>query len=287
MRIKRFLTILLSILFIAILLGVLPACTAKRSENIDAVPDPDENPASDLDNDSEPEGKSGPKYVAHKGYSKYYLGNTESAFLAAARKGFYGIETDIRKTKDGHYVCNHDATVRYADNTEKRISSSTLEELLAAPIENNTTDNDEYLCTFETYLRACKAGNKVAVIELKDYFGKSDIQSILDIIDAEYDREKVSFITFIYALLPIVRHEDPDIDLQYLSQTEDDPNIDRCLSSDISIDVKYTILTEEMVQSFHAAGLTVNVWTVNETSILSTAKRLGVDYVTTDVFHEN
>ena len=279
MKIKRFLAVLFSILFVTILLVILPACTTNRSESteptdIDAEPEPQE------------EKESGPKFVAHKGYSKYYLGNTEAAFRAAASKSFYGIETDIRKTKDGHFVCNHDATVRYADNTEKRISSSTLEELLAAPIENNTTDSDEYLCTFETYLRACKEGNKVAVIELKDYFGKTDIQNILAIIDEEYDREKVSFITFIYALLPIVRHEDPDIELQYLSQTKDDPNIDLCLDSDISVDVKYTILTEEMVQSFHAAGLTVNVWTVNERSELRAVKALGVDYVTTDLFYE-
>ena len=279
MKIKRFLAVLFSILFVTILLVILPACTTNRSESteptdIDAEPEPQE------------EKESGPKFVAHKGYSKYYLGNTEAAFRAAASKSFYGIETDIRKTKDGHYVCNHDATVRYADNTEKRISSSTLEELLAAPIENNTTDSEEYLCTFETYLRACKEGNKVAVIELKDYFGKTDIQNILAIIDEEYDREKVSFITFIYALLPIVRHEDPDIELQYLSQTKDDPNIDLCLDSDISVDVKYTILTEEMVQSFHAAGLTVNVWTVNERSELRAVKALGVDYVTTDLFYE-
>ena len=279
MKIKRFLAVLFSILFVTILLVILPACTTNRSESteptdIDAEPEPQE------------EKESGPKFVAHKGYSKYYLGNTEAAFRAAASKSFYGIETDIRKTKDGHFVCNHDATVRYADNTEKRISSSTLEELLAAPIENNTTDSDEYLCTFETYLRACKEGNKVAVIELKDYFGKTDIQNILAIIDEEYDREKVSFITFIYALLPIVRHEDPDIELQYLSQTKNDPNIDLCLDSDISVDVKYTILTEEMVQSFHAAGLTVNVWTVNERSELRAVKALGVDYVTTDLFYE-
>ena len=279
MKIKRFLAVLFSILFVTILLVILPACTTNRSKSteptdIDAEPEPQE------------EKESGPKFVAHKGYSKYYLGNTEAAFRAAASKSFYGIETDIRKTKDGHFVCNHDATVRYADNTEKRISSSTLEELLAAPIENNTTDSEEYLCTFETYLRACKEGNKVAVIELKDYFGKTDIQNILAIIDEEYDREKVSFITFIYALLPIVRHEDPDIELQYLSQTKNDPNIDLCLDSDISVDVKYTILTEEMVQSFHAAGLTVNVWTVNERSELRAVKALGVDYVTTDLFYE-
>ncbi len=272
---KRFITFML-FLVLTIMIGVFPACAPSSTTNTGTDPDAP---------DGEPSEKTGPKYIAHKGYSSHYLGNTEASFVAAANRGFYGIETDIRKTKDGYFVCNHDATVVYDNGSELKISNNYLDTLTSSPLRNDKTEEVEYLCTFETYLRACKEGNKVAVIELKDYFGKSDIQRILNIIDEEYDREKVSFITFIYALLPIVRHEDPDIHLQYLTQTEGDPNIDLCLNAGISIDIKYTILTEEIVNDFHEAGLTVNAWTVNDNTTLRKVKRLGVDYVTTDVFY--
>ncbi len=262
-KMKRFLRTILSVFAAAILMGVIPACASR------------------------PTAKSGPKYVAHRGYSQDYVDNTEESFRAAAKMGFYGIETDIRKTKDGFFVCNHDATVEYADRTKQEISSARRDELLSRPLKNNKTEQDAYLCTFETYLQVCKEGGKTAVIELKDLFGKSDIRKILDVIDREYDREHVTFISFYYLSLLRVKDVDDSIPLQYLSQTEEDPVFESCLGDKISIDVKHTVLTEALVETFHEAGLTVNVWTVDEEAVLQTAKELGVDYITTDVFCES
>ena len=223
--------------------------------------------------------------MAHRGYSHSFLGNTEGAFRAAASRGFYGIETDIRKTKDGYFVCNHDATVEYADGTTKKISTSKRSALLAQPLKNDKTSNDVYLCTFETYLQACKDGNKVAVIELKDYFDEDDVATILQIIDNEYDRKKVMFISFYYPPLMEVRKADATIGLQYLSQTEGDTLFERCITDRVSIDIRQNLLTEELVKTFHDAGLKVNVWTVNTEADLEDAMHYGVDYVTTDIFY--
>ena len=256
------------ILVIAIIPGMITGC-----KNTPAEP-------------TEQEEETGMKYVAHRGYSHSYVGNTEEAFKAAAVKGFYGIETDIRKTKDGYFVCNHDASVKYADGSEKKISATKRDALLSLPLENDKTDTPAYLCTFEKYLQACKNGNKVAVIELKDWFDENDVQEILSIIDAEYDRKNVTFISFMLLPLLYVKEADPSIPLQYLSQTENDQTFARCLQEKISIDVKYTILTSDLVKQFHDAGLKVNVWTVDDRSVLQTVTALGVDFVTTDVFCE-
>ena len=268
-RFKTFFMIMLSILTMAFLLGIFPACTR--------------SPKTNLSDDSEEE--SGPKYVAHRGYSQYYVDNTEASFRAAAQKPFYGIETDIRKTKDGYFVCNHDAEVKYAGGSKKTISSTKRDALLSKPLVNTKTEEDAYLCTFETYLQVCKAGNKVAVIELKDsLYSQDDLYSILEIIDNEYTRKKVTFISFSYQPLSLLRTLAPTIPLQYLSQTENDEKFDRCIRENVSIDVKQTILTEELIERFHAAGLTVNVWTVNEEAELQMVLDLGVDYVTTNLF---
>ncbi len=262
-------SLIIAVLILAVmLLGLIPACT--RSSD----------PAT-IENE-----ETGMKFVAHRGYSKRYLGNTEAAFTAAAELGFYGIETDIRKTKDGYFVCNHDATVLYADGTEKTISSTKKSTLLSKPLKNDTNNKEAYLCTFETYLQICKAGNKVAVIEFKDYFDEDDIDLILSIIDTEYDRKKVTFISFYYPPLSLVKKADPTIELQYLSQTENDNVFERCLTDRVNIDVKYTLLTQELVKTFHDAGLKVNVWTVNDGATLEKATLYGADYITTDVYYE-
>ncbi|MBO4472315.1 MAG: hypothetical protein J5765_00760 [Clostridia bacterium] len=272
MRFKRVLLAVLSIFTIVLFFGMMPSCN-----NSPPPTEPSGDPGSAT--------KSGPKFVAHKGYSQNCVENTEKAFRAAAALGFYGIETDIRKTKDGYFVCNHDATVEYADES-KKISMTDRADLLSQPIKNDKNDPAACLCTFEKYLKACKDGNKIAVIELKDYVNDVDARKILEIIDAEYDRNKVTFISFVYLSLKSIQKEDPSIPLQFLLDKNNAELVDRCIRDEISIDVKYTLLTEEMVQAFHDAGLTVNVWTVNDESILQTAYQMGVDYVTTDVFYE-
>lgn len=231
--------------------------------------------------------RSNPRYVAHRGYSAENVDNTASSFRAAAERGFYGIETDIRKTKDGVFVCNHDATVKYANGEEKTVSDSTYAELVAAPLKNNKTQEDAYLCTLDEYLEICKSGNKVAVIELKEDFSVDDIRAILAAVDASYDRNSISVITFYLDALLRVKAEDGSVHLQYLSETKDDALFDRCLEEGISIDVKQNVLTSRLVKNFHAKGLTVNVWTVNKRRELTIARIKQADYVTTDIFYED
>ena len=80
--------------------------------------------------------------IAHRGYSSRYLMNTEQAFVEAARHGSGGAETDIRRTKDGVYVCSHDAEVRFADGTERVVEKSDFSDLIAKPLKNDKTDDE-------------------------------------------------------------------------------------------------------------------------------------------------
>ena len=142
------------------------------------------------------------------------------------------------------------------------------------------------LCSFEEYLGICKEGGKIAVIELKEQCDDAKLSRILSAIDLHYDRKKASFISFEYANLIALSKIDATLNLQYLSETKNDPHFTSCLEKKISIDVKQNILTKKLVKEFHAAGLTVNAWTINKKYDLSIARIKGVDYVTTDCFHE-
>ena len=50
--------------------------------------------------------------VAHRGLSGIERENTNSAFVAAANRSYYGIETDIHRTADGKFVVNHDGNLK-------------------------------------------------------------------------------------------------------------------------------------------------------------------------------
>ena len=46
--------------------------------------------------------------VAHRGVSGLERENTLPAFVAAGNRSYYGVETDVWRTRDGKYVLLHD-----------------------------------------------------------------------------------------------------------------------------------------------------------------------------------
>ena len=230
---------------------------------------------------------SDPLFIAHQGYSDRYVGNTAASFRAAAKMAFYGIETDIRATADGVFVCNHNESAKFADGGERTISASTYAELSEKPLRNTKTDEETYICLFEEYLRICKSGGKIAVIELKETFSTEKLTQILRIIDEQYDRTKVSVISFYMETLLRVRQLDPSVEIQYLSSTVNDPVFGLCLTEGIPIDVRQPVLSKHLANVFHSRGLKVNVWTVNKKSDLWRVRYQQTDFVTSNLFCES
>lgn len=48
------------------------------------------------------------KFIAHRGFSGEEKQNTVAAVQRASQSGAYGVETDVRITKDGVFVTFHD-----------------------------------------------------------------------------------------------------------------------------------------------------------------------------------
>ena len=230
---------------------------------------------------------SAPAYVAHQGYSESNPGNTPLAFSAAANKGFWGIETDIRFTLDGVPVCQHDEVVKYEDGTALAVAEHTYAELRAKPLKNAKTSDKVYLCPFTEYLDICAAGDIVAVIELKTVCSGAELAELLSLVDIRHSRQKSVFIAFDYENLTALRALDGTLALQYLSETKNDPHFEDCLKDGISLDVKYNLVTKSLVKKFHAEGLTVNAWVVNSDWTRNKMRRMGVDFLTTDRFYKN
>ena len=70
------------------------------------------------------------KMVAHRGLSGIELENTCAAFVAAGNRGYYGIETDIQRTKDGVLVLHHDDTLERIPHVAGSVKDYTYDELL-------------------------------------------------------------------------------------------------------------------------------------------------------------
>lgn len=82
--------------------------------------------------------------IAHRGYSQHAKENTLSAFDKAIKAGATGIECDLRLTKDGKAIVNHNDYILLGEKKIKIIDHS-LPELkkIHKPFQQNVLDLDQ------------------------------------------------------------------------------------------------------------------------------------------------
>lgn len=222
-------------------------------------------------------------FIAHRGYSGRYQQNTEEAFIKAVEHGSGGIETDVRVTKDGVLVVNHDSEAHYADGTDLKIEDHTFAELTAKPLRNKHTDTDLRLCTFKRYLEICRDGHMVCFIEFKGSFTDEMIDKAFNMAKEVYDLSMCELQSFNYDNLLRAHKAFPELKIM-LTCDEHDADVDRCLVDGFDIDMQFHGLTDKTVAMFHERGLKVAVWTANTPEALAYCLSKNVDFIESDVF---
>ena len=76
------------------------------------------------------------KMVAHRGVSGLETENTAAAFIAAGNRTYWGVETDIYRTNDGNYICNHDGRSGRICEVDLVMEQSSLAELRALTLKD-------------------------------------------------------------------------------------------------------------------------------------------------------
>lgn len=226
------------------------------------------------------------KLIAHRGFSKYELENTKEAFLAAANRPYFGIETDISIIKNQAMILFHDDNLKRLTNIDKSLKDLTIEE--AADIELNarkTYHTYSYKIAYpKEYIRICKHYGKTPIIELKWSFTKELVDEVMKLLIQEDMYDKSIIICFTYELVLYIKESYPDMRIQYLlGMLYTEKAIEDCLSKNISIDLRYDLVTKELVDRFHEKGLEVNAWTVDDEETRNRLELWGVDYITTNI----
>ena len=146
------------------------------------------------------------KIVAHRGVSGLETENTAAAFIAAGNRSHYGVETDIWRTLDHRYICNHDGRSGRICETDLVMEQSNLADLRALTLKDidGRSDRAELkLCLPSEYRKICEHYGKVCVPELKSNFTLDEIREILAIFDGYLDA--TCFIAFNIANLDLVK----------------------------------------------------------------------------------
>ena len=229
------------------------------------------------------EDKKGAKMVSHAG-NGMECQNTAAGFIAAGNRDYFGIETDLRFTGDGHFVCHHNNELE-TPSGQILIEQSTLEEVCSVPISygQERARRDMRIPTLEDYLEICKRYDKVCVLELKSHFDLEQVRAVMEIIK-QYDYlDKIIYISFFEDCLDFVRQIQPDATVQMLLSELDQATARHYADKKMDIDLLIWNTNKDIVSYAHSLGIKVGCWTCDTVELGRHAVDAGCDFVTTNL----
>ena len=236
--------------------------------------------------------------VGHRG-SQWGVENTRAAFINGANAGAWGLECDIRVSGDGTFVVSHDDSYKRLGGPETKIADMTTEAILSTRLTSKR-HGITYAgtpCTLGEFLDICKEYNVVPVVEIKvsttihsNTKAENEpvfdgIPALINLIDQKGLTDRVVIISFMPGVVDFIHRHYPDITVQVLAGDGDGTVmewVEWCKQYNMDLDVVHTIVTKEAVDAMHAAGLKVNVWTVDRVEDFERVKAMGVDFITTN-----
>lgn len=231
--------------------------------------------------------KGNVKMVAHRGLSGIEKENTHAAFVAAGNRSHWGIETDIHRTCDGHYIVSHDQNIKRVSGADINIENTTYDNLRQIKLYDRDGEqrrNDLCLPDLEEYLHICKRYEKHCVLELKSEFTDEEIAEIINIIKEYEWLEQVVFISFKYENLKKIRAILPNQPCQWLTgKPVSDEKIAKLAQDHLGLDIEYHLASKELIDKVHAIGQEFNVWICNDPQAAEQLVAWGADYITGDI----
>ncbi len=227
------------------------------------------------------------RMVAHRGVSGLERENTQLAFVAAGNRSYWGVETDVRTTADGHFIILHDDdTARVAGGVALKPEESNLTDLRALTLlEKDGSAGHAYLRlpTLEEYISVCKKYEKKCVLELKTPMNEAQTADMIARIRSLDYLEHVTFISFLFEDLVLVKKLVPEQKAQFLFGEITDEQFEEMKRHGMDVDIYYRKLTPELLKKFHNAGMEVNCWTVDDPADAARLVEWGVDYITSNI----
>lgn len=218
--------------------------------------------------------------VAHRGAWKEYDSpqNSIASLKNAIELGCGWSELDVWLTSDSIPVICHDPTF-----DGKIIEKSTLLEL-----RNSTLSNGEPIPTLKEALVVVMSQIKTKIfIELKPSQISPEqtvrlAQKVVELVHTLGAQGWVKYISFDIGALSAVLEKDHFASTAYLGK---DKGLEELHDLNMwGIDFNKSLFEDggKIIQEAHELGLTVNAWTVNDSTQMSSLLERGIDYITTD-----
>jgi glycerophosphoryl diester phosphodiesterase len=225
--------------------------------------------------------KAQTQIIAHRGYWQTQPATTENSLKSlenAQNLKIYGSEFDVRMTKDGVLVINHDE-----HHGKMEISETDFKELEALKLSNG-----EKFPTLKDYLKQGKKDKSLKlIVEIKPDKTKEKEDELtaktLKMIREMKLESQSEFISFSLNICKEIKRLEPTFKVQYL-RGELSPEQIKNEGLD-GIDYHYSIFQKNptWISEAKALGLVTNSWTVNEVGVYDELKKQGIGFITTNI----
>ena len=212
---------------------------------------------------------------AHRGASEYMPENTLLSFYTGVSMGANGIETDVRRTKDGTLVLFHDADLSRVCGEKGGVCDYDLKELKEFFVFKNSFKDkivtlEDFLqrfsfmdLTFAVELKVAGVGKET--IELLKKYGAAE-KTVITSFEFDYLKETAGAEKIKIGWLLETVNEEKLALLKSIGGTEICPNAE--------------ILTKEKIKTWHDAGFTVRAWGVSDQALMLNVLETGVNGMT-------
>lgn len=229
------------------------------------------------------------KMIAHRGLSGILQENTIPAFMLAAKKSYFGIETDVHVTKDGKYIICHDDDIKRISGVDMIIEESLYDDLRKIPLCNKdgSVNEEMFLPSLEEYINICHTYNKISVLELKNDMDEKHVKEIIETVKKFGHYNQTIFISFSFKNIIYCKLNFSDINCQFLSDINTIEKQEFALGFakeyKVDLDLYHGSLTKEFIDICKENNIKVNVWTVDDLGRAMELIDMGVDYITSNI----
>lgn len=234
-----------------------------------------------------------PAIFAHRGANKNSGAdkdlpeNTMAAFAAAIEVDADGIELDVQLTRDRRIVVCHDETVDRVSDGHGLVVEHTFEELMRLNFAANFPDQEPARIPLLDDVLALLAPTDLSLnIELKNGVIRYDQleESVVDAVHSHQMADRVVLSSFNHRSLVHLSQIAPGIrrGVLYSNDLADPWDYATRIGVQAVHPSGLLLRGRDDVPTFHAAGLSVRAWTLDEPDQIREAAQLGVDAVITN-----
>ena len=166
-----------------------------------------------------PRGGGGVLIVAHRGNKAAHPENTRAAFERAINEGADLLETDIRVSADGVFVCFHDERLERMTDGRGRLQEKSIADLKLLRVRQRGREwSGERIATIEEFAALLPA-DVAAALELKDrrFFERKTCEKLVECLEKLGLRSRTIILGFSRKQLGVMREVAPDLPIGHVT----------------------------------------------------------------------